>query len=179
MKKNYENYKPCFKGIPDEPEELIIDKINTHEAVLEWKSPKIINGVIKEYLIEATKLCSDSSGVCDDIPCEVETFTHVTSKTNSILDKLIPWTIYSIRVAGKTEHKEIGHFSQPIRFKTLAGTTHEPEILKTSQTKRGGLVIDFNYPCPLTGNTTFHAKYQASVASNLTLKVTSLTHRKH
>ena len=119
----------------------------------------------------------ESNEICHDVPCKDETFSIISKEKHSMLEKLRPWTVYSVKVAGKTEHPNYGNFSEPIRFKSLAGNPHQPEILKTSQTRRGGLVIDFNYPCPLTGNTTFHGKYQSSVA-HLNLKnVTSIAHR--
>ena len=54
---------------------------------------------------------------------------------------------------------------------------NEPEIIKTSQTKKGGLVIDYHYKCPLTGQTTFTAQYKP-VDSKVTLSnVTQIQHR--
>ena len=119
----------------------------------------------------------ESNEICHDVPCKDETFSIISKEKYSMLEKLKPWTTYSVKVTGKTKNPNYGNLSEPIRFKSLAGNPHQPEILKTSQTRRGGLVIDFNYPCPLTGNTTFHAKFKSSVA-HLNLKnVTTITHR--
>ena len=153
------------QGVPSKPEKLTIDKISDETAVLEWEEPEILNGVVKEYKIEVIKTCHEQNDICHDHPCEEESFEYITPKDILDLEKLVPWTVYKIRVAARTDHPDFGPFSEELRFKTLEGKPNEPEILKTSQGKKGGLVIEFEYPCPLSGKTTFQAHYQASVAN--------------
>ena len=141
-------------GIPSQPMKLTIDEIGHNQAFLEWSPPDNPNGIIEEYKIEMTKICKSQSeieeSICHDICTPTETFL-ITKETQISLDNLLPWSFYEVKIAAKTSHILHGPFSEIVRFKTLPGEPNVPEIIKTSQTKKGGLVIDFHYDCPLTG----------------------------
>jgi hypothetical protein len=171
------------QGIPGQPTKLTIDQIATNEATVEWGEPLATNGVIDEYKIEICKTCEDSKdntichGICE-FSCQT-LFKKADREANLIMsfDKLLPWSFYKVMISAKTSHPDFGDFSAPIRFRTLSGLPKKAEIIKTSQTKRGGLMVAFHYPCPLTGPTDLKAHYQLSTAANLTFKnVTQVFH---
>ena len=147
-------------GTPTAPLYLTVDKVGTEEAFLEWRAPEVTNGIIQGYLIKIRKLCQSHPDdlICHEIctPDESEVITAITEET---ITKLAAWTHYEISVAAKTQHPDYGPFSQPIRLKTLPGKPNSPEIIgEPVQTKRGGIMIEFNYPCPMTGPTAFFAR---------------------
>ncbi len=145
-------------GIPEKPENLIVEKIDEEEAEIAWSPPKIQNGVVQKYKIWVRKACENDAKIdpfCHDL-CKESQFTILKdNSTYIILDKLAPWTLYEVKIAAKTEHETFGDWSDPIRFKTLPSAPESHDILKMSQTKKGGLMIDFHIKCPLTGPTTF------------------------
>ena len=108
--------------------------------------------------------------ICSPWTCVSTESSLITRETQINLENLIPWSHYEVRIAAKTSHELYGPYSEVLRFKTLSGEPNTPEIIKTSQTKRGGLVIDFHYDCPLTGPTIFTAQHKALnfVLSNVT-----------
>ena len=167
-------------GTPSAPLYLSVDKIGIEEAFLEWTKPEVSNGIIELYKIKIRKICEShpDDQICHEI-CTPDESTVITDGTEETITKLTAWTHYEISVAAKTKHPEYGPFSQPIRLKTLPGKPKVPEILgEPSQTKRGGIMIEFNYPCPLTGPTAFFARYEASVDKSLFLgNATQVTHR--
>ena len=93
-----------MQGIPQEPNDLTIDKLNANDAKIEWKAPKVLNGEIENYKIHAKKLChskDDDNAICFDL-CTTSEFTIISSdKNEAILEKLLPWTNYEIKISGK------------------------------------------------------------------------------
>ena len=168
-------------GIPSQPLKLTIDEIGQTLAYLEWSPPENPNGIIEQYKIAIVKVCESQpklDPMCHDICTPTESIL-ISRETQINLENLIPWSLYEVRIAAKTSHDLYGLYSEVLRFRTRAGEPNTPEIIKTSQTKRGGLVIDFHYDCPLTGPTIFTAQHKALnfVLSNVTQIQVNLFHQ--
>ena len=52
-----------------------------------------------------------------------------------------------------------GHPSDTLTVELPPGRPHQPVIKRSYLAKGGSLVIDFSYPCPTTGETTFRATW--------------------
>ncbi len=172
------------QGIPGSPDKIDVIKVESFEAEITWTEPEVRNGIIQEYKIQACNVCEgkDKSPICHDVckeSCrEFMTIVEGDKGHEIVLDKLAPWTTYEVRIAARTEHPDFGHYSKPISFKTSSSEPNKPEILKISQSKTGGLVINFDYPCPMTGPTEFNAHFEPSTAKDLVLgNISQVFHR--
>ena len=135
---------------------------------MEWKKPENINqACIKEYKIEIYKECPKFNELCQ---CQKEIFQYTTNETKFEFAVLIPYTNYSMKIATRKRTSLVyGNFTE-VQFESKSSRySHNPEILKVIQpqllksnhTKSGSFIMDFDYPCPLIGETTFFERIKA------------------
>ena len=132
---------------------------------MEWKKPENTNlACIDEYKIELYEECPKFNELCS---CKNETFHYTTNETKFEFSNMFPYTNYSMKIAARKKTSlAYGNFiemqfeSEPSWYskKPQILKITQPQLSKTNHTKSGSFIIEFDYPCPLTGNTTFFAR---------------------
>ena len=158
-------------GMPDKPEKVTLLFAEPKKIEISWETPKVSRGVVQEYQIDVFPKFDKFKK--DDIFCaneprhekEFSLFSSGGQVTRAWLQHLTPATTYDVTVRAKTRHKDAGHPADVITVTTPNGKPHKPVINKSYQSKGGDLIIDFTYPCPMTGETTFRASWSCVAPS--------------
>ena len=160
-----------FQETPTQPMDVQIDQ-KSKNAILKWNEPNNTKMIcIKEYKIQITKHCpsSEFNEICE---CKKQILNYRTSPESKFeFDASLPGTNYSVKIAAQLKDKqseEFGEFSDILDFMTRPGKPNKPDNLTISLSNSGNVLIEFEYPCPLVGDTVFQAK--ASSVDNQTLQ---------
>ena len=160
-------------GVPGPPDSITVSDYTHNKLDLKWEPPKITNGEIIDYKVILDPQCRatiDSDGKSFAGNCAQHCSQKMTLHTNSthlVVEDLEPVTSYSISISAKTHHESYGKsHDKTLEFMTRAAPPERPVITKAEATSGGNIVVDFEHKCPLTGPTTFEARWMCNQVKN-------------
>ncbi|QQP53222.1 Uncharacterized protein FKW44_005623 [Caligus rogercresseyi] len=131
-----------------------LEGILPKEALVEWDAPLESNGVIGEYVISAKLICDSTELVghclkeCESLAEDLE---FSTSSNTLQLKDLTPFGEYALKVRARTStRKEFG-------------PSFYPKILSLKGVSSSKIIVDFSYPCIVSGVTRFDVSALKSV----------------
>ena len=158
-------------GVPDKPENVTLLFAEPKKIEISWQTPTVSRGIVQEYQIDVFPKfdkVKKADNFCSNEPRHEKEFRLISDGgqvTRAWLQHLTPATTYDVTVRAKTRHQNVGHPADVMTVSTPSGRPHQPVINKSYQSKGGDLIIDFTYPCPMTGETTFRASWSCVAPS--------------
>eukprot|EP00088_Acartia_fossae_P007789 TRINITY_DN13653_c0_g1_i1.p1 TRINITY_DN13653_c0_g1~~TRINITY_DN13653_c0_g1_i1.p1 ORF type:complete len:666 (+),score=83.37 TRINITY_DN13653_c0_g1_i1:140-1999(+) len=153
-------------GIPSPPVNVEVTNIKSISAMINWNMPLQPRGQIQKYKIIMTSECENTLGnktgcvgyIKPEVECQKYREIEVDNITELTL-KISTGDRYTATISAATRANEFGPTSDPVRIISLGSKPHKPTLLRIKETVyqlvNRTVMIEFEYPCPFTGNTTF------------------------
>ncbi|XP_055949369.1 phosphatidylinositol phosphatase PTPRQ-like isoform X2 [Argiope bruennichi] len=119
-------------GVPSEPENLTVEKVDSVSIKLQWEEPFPFTGPIISYTVE----WMESQNL-------LEVQQAVTNDSFYTIENLIPLTSYDISVAAETE-AGVGNWTSPIQVKTKSPVP--PENLRSTNISSNSISLEWEEP---------------------------------